>query len=348
MPHSTGVLTAIALFLVLPSSPGPTAAEVSSTEVHQLQLADRDSSQPKSAKSRWSPAKRMRLKVVGQQRRLIFNDDMYELDRTWAHTPEGLLRARLGPLVGTQVDTISFSVIEADAPVYDSKIQPIYGDAHGGPPPERAWPRIVANIKALRKSRHCPIQIITDFAHQHGIESWAHVRMNDVHDSFVPGWLCNWKKENPDLLVDRTGMLADRALYVTAADFTHPEVRGRKFEIIEEVGNRYDIDGYELDYIRHSVLFSRSMRGQPVTSEEVEIMTSFMRRVRQFTDQLGARRGRPVLIASRVPGTIEKCLNIGLDVKTWLEDDLVDILIGGGGYSPFTIRISDFTQLADP
>jgi len=77
-------------------------------------------------------------------------------------------------------------------------------------------------------------------------------------------------------------------------------------------------------------------------------MTSFMRRVRQFTDQLGARRGRPVVIASRVPGTIEKCLNIGLDVKTWLEDDLVDILIGGGGYSPFTIRISDFTQLADP
>ena len=172
--------------------------------------------------------------------------------------------------------------------------------------------------------------------------------MNDVHDSFVPGWLCNWKKENPDLLVDRTGMLADRALYVTAADFTHPKVRGRKFEIIEKVGNRYDIDAYELDYIRHSVLFSRSMRGQPITSEEVEIITFFMRRVRQFTDHLGARRGRPVLIASRVPGTIEKCLNIGLDVKTWLEDDLVDILIGGGEYSPFTIRISDFTQLADP
>ena len=51
-------------------------------------------------------------------------------------TPEGFLRHRSAPLAGTHVDTISWSVLGswADAPVYDSKVQPFYGDAHGGPP----------------------------------------------------------------------------------------------------------------------------------------------------------------------------------------------------------------------
>ena len=46
------------------------------------------------------------------------------------------------------------------------------------------WPHIGPNIKALAKQDPSPIQIITDFAHEHGMESWAHLRMNHVHDSF--------------------------------------------------------------------------------------------------------------------------------------------------------------------
>ena len=76
-------------------------------------------SQPK-----WSKAKEARVKVANRQRRIIFNDDTYELSRADANTPEGFLKRRLKPLVGTHVDTISFSVLGgwADAPVYDSKI----------------------------------------------------------------------------------------------------------------------------------------------------------------------------------------------------------------------------------
>ena len=292
-------------------------------------------------------AKQARIEAVHRQRRVIYNDDMYELDRKWANTAEGFLKGRLKPLVGTHVDTISFSVIEADAPVYDSKVQPIYGDAHAGPPPY--WPNITDNIKALAKAGQCPIQIITDFAHDNGMESWAHVRMNDVHDSFLPGWLSTWKKEHPELLVDSTEVIRDMekypmALYVTSLDFTHEVVRQRKLEIIEEVCQRYDIDGFELDYIRHPVLFNRTMRGLPVTAEEVQIMTSLHRRIRRLTDEAAARRGRPILLTVRVPDTFEQSMNIGLDVKAWLNEDLVDILIAGGGYAPFTMPVDEIIK----
>ncbi len=296
-------------------------------------------------------AKIARQTVVNKQRRVIFNDDTYELSRSDANTPEGFLKRRLEPLAGTHVDTIAFSVLGgwADAPVYDSKVQPIFGDAHGGPP--SYWSAVTTNVKALIKTGRCPLQIVIDFAHGNGMELFASVRMNDCHDSFIPGGVTIWKKQHPELLVDSKGVPPDRAkhplgLYVGAQDFSHEQVRQRKIEIIEEVCQRYDIDGFELDYIRHPVLFSRTMKGLPVTAEEVEIMTCLHRQIRSLTDRVADRRGRPILLALRGPDNLEMCMNIGLDVKTWLEEDLVDILITGGGYAPFTMPLEQWTELA--
>lgn len=299
-----------------------------------------------TAESRWSRAKRARVEAARRQRRAIFNDDTYELSREDANTPQGFLKRRLKPLAGTHVDTISWSVLGgwADAPVYDSKAQPIYGDAHGGPPPY--WSTVTANVKALIKAGHCPLQIVIDFAHEGGMEAFASVRMNDVHDSFIEGGQTLWKREHPELLVDTKGLLPNFELYVTSQDFSHEEVRQRKSEIIEEICERYDVDGFELDYIRHPVFFSRTMRGLRVTDEEAEIMTSLMRRIRRITDEAAVRRGRPLLLAARVPDTFELAMHVGLDLRTWLEEDLVDILIAGGGYAPFTLPVADFTDVA--
>jgi len=293
----------------------------------------------------WSEAKQARMEAAGRQRRVIFNDDSAELSRDDANTPESFLSRRLKPLVGTHVDTISWSVLGtwADAPVYDSKVQPIYGDAQGG---LLGSPRSTANVKALIAAGHCPLQVVIDFAHDNGMEAFASVRMNDVHDSFVPKGITIWKKQHPELLVDTIGMLPNMQLYTTAQDYTHEQVRQRKIEIIEDICQRYDVDGFELDYIRHPVLFSRLMRGEPAAQHEVEIMTTFMGRIRQITDEAAARRGRPILIASRVPDSFELSKNIGLDLEAWLEQDLVDILIAGGGYAPFSLPVAEFTEVA--
>lgn len=146
------------------------------------------------------------LKALEAQRRIIFNDHTYELSRDDANTPEGFLKRRLKPLEGTQVDVICWSLLGgwADAPVYDSKIQPIYGDAHGGPP--EYWPKATKNIKALIKGGRGRLQIVVDFAHPNNMELFASIRMNDCHDNFIPGGITLWKKEHPEFLVDRSGV----------------------------------------------------------------------------------------------------------------------------------------------
>ena len=294
----------------------------------------------------WSDAKKVRVAAARRQRRVIFNDDTYELSREDANTPEGFLSRRLKPLAGTHVDTISFSVLGGwcDCPIYDSKIQPIYGDAHGGPP--EYWPLVTRNVHALAESGRCPLQIVIDFARENGMEILASMRMNDAHDSFIPGGISMWKRKHPELLVDTKGRLPQFEIYTSCQDFSNKEVQDRKFEIVEELFQRYDVDGFELDFIRHPVFFSRTMRGEPATVKEQQIMTSFMGRIRRLTDETGSRRGRPLLLAMRVPDSFELSRRIGLDLRTWLAEDLVDILIAGGGYAPFSLPVGEFTRLA--
>ena len=290
--------------------------------------------------------KQARLEAAQRQRRIIFNDDTSELSRANANTAESILKHRLEPLAGTHVGTISWSILGGwgDAPVYDSKIQPIFGTAHAGPPP--SWSNVTGNVQALIDSGQCPLQIVVDHAHANGMEAFASVRMNDVHDSFIPGGITTWKSENPRLLVDTSNMVPAFELYTTAQDFSCEEVRQRKLEIIQEVSNQYDIDGFELDTIRHPVFFSRTIRGEPATEDETAIMTALMHRVREITDRAATDRGKPLLIAVRVPDSFEKAKRIGLDVRTWLTDDLIDILIVGGGYAPFTLAVNEFISTA--
>ena len=298
-------------------------------------------------------ARAARQKVLAEQRRVIFNDDTYELRRDDANTATGFLKRRLKPLVGTHVDVISWSVLGgwADAPVYDSKVQPIYGDAHGATVPY--WPKVTANVKALIANDRCPLQVVLDFAHGNGMEVFASIRMNDCHDSFIPGGVTLWKKEHPGFLVDRGDVPQDKGahplgLYVIAQNFSNAEVRDRKFEIIEEVCQRYDIDGVDLNFMRLPVFFSRTMRGEPVTEEEIEIMTGLIRRIRRCTDKRALERGRPILLAAILPDRLEQSRHLGLDVPKWIDEDLIDIIIPGLGYSPFSTPVDDYVALAHP
>ena len=295
----------------------------------------------------WSDAKRAHVEAAQRPRQLIFNDDTHELALESADTPEGFLGHRLTPLAGTQVGTIAWSVLcgQFDAPVYDSHVQPIYGDAHGRF--VHYWHRATENVRALTREHRCPLHLVTDFAHAYGMESFASIRMNDVHDSFLDG-MTSWKFTHPQFMVDTCGMLPEFELYTTAQDFSHPQVRERKLEIIDEISQRYDVDGFELDYIRHPVLFSRRMRGEPCNADEVQTITSFMHQIRRITDAAAARRRRPLLIAVRLPDTSTACLVNGMNLAAWLEEDLIDILIAGGGYAPFGMPLDSFVEACRP
>ena len=294
--------------------------------------------------------------IETRKQRVIFNGDSAVLMHPGASTVEGFLAPRLEALPGTPVTTISWSILAGDAPSYDSRIQPIYGDAQQSDRPDYMNP-YAANLKTLVEAGTCPLKIVTDFAHEHGMEAFASLRMNDVHDSFVEGHLSRWKLDHREFLVSTRGLqtaIAEPAfpgspvanLYSTALDFTHQVVRDRKFEIIEEVCLRYDLDGVELDFIRHPVLFKSIFEGEAVTPEQVSLMTAFIRRVRQRMDEIGEERGRPLLLAVRTPDDLELSLGIGLDLEAWMREGLVDMLFLGGGYAHFSLPVAQMAQAA--
>ncbi|RKU09070.1 hypothetical protein C6502_13640 [Candidatus Poribacteria bacterium] len=301
------------------------------------------------SKTDWSETKRARVEAAQRSRRIIFNDDTHELALEDANTPEGFLAHRIAPLAETQVGAISWSVLcgQFDAPAYDSKVQPIYGDAQGAP--VKYWHRVTENVKTLAREYRCPLHLVCDFAHKHDMEAFASVRMNDVHDSFMDAnAMTVWKRTHPEFMVDTHGTLPEFELYTTAQDFSHEPVRQRKLEIIEEICQWYDVDGFELDYIRHPVLFSRRLRGESCTADEIALITSMMREIRSLTDAAAERRGRPSLIAVRVPDTFITSLDNGMDVSAWLEEDLIDLLIIGGGYAPWSLPVETWVEAAQP
>jgi len=170
---------------------------------------------------------------------------------------------------------------------------------------------------------------------------WSY-RMNNIEDSFAAWSHPRWKREHPEYLLGKPEdypkyPMTDPRKWWSALNFAVPEVRGHVLRIFEDVLARYDIDGVDMDWFRHPRFFPETTEERAVTPEHIAMMNDFVREVRALSDKTGAARGRPLLISCRVPLSVERCLAIGLDVPTWLGEDLVDILVFGGDLGPMAM-----------
>ncbi len=92
-------------------------------------------------------------------------------------------------------------------------------------------------------------------------------------------------------------------------DWTHKEVRDYKFSLISEICRNYDIDGLELDFMRHACYFN----SQDTTARQrIEIMTVFVKRVKELLNKT-SRDGRQRFLCVRVPFRLKDCEAIGID-----------------------------------
>ncbi|MEO2049496.1 MAG: discoidin domain-containing protein [Pirellulales bacterium] len=132
----------------------------------------------------------------------------------------------------------------------------------------------------------------------------------------------------------------------SALNYAKPAVRDYLCRIQQDVCSRYDIDGVECDYYRTPMFFRTIMDGQPATPAETEILTGFQRRLRQIHLREGTKRGHPILTAARVPTTPATCRYVGIDIRRWIKDRLIDVLTVSGGYLPFTEPIDEIVKLA--
>lgn len=308
--------------------------------------------------------KQLRKQAAHRARRIIYNDDgCYARP---FETPEKFLKARLQQVTNTQVDSVFYCTGITTMFLHLAQV----GEIFTGFAPDSLTnnaaafalnafaPNMLNGIRSLKEAGHDILALAVDFCHQNDIEILWSLRMNDIHDSesnerLHPWELSRWKREHPEYMFGEptdwnAHARSDPRCYWSALDYEIPEVRDYIFRILEDVCQRYDVDGIELDWLRHPKFFQPTQYLQPAASKHLAMLCSFLRRVRAMTERVAEGRGRPLLVACRVPLSVECSLALGLDVDTWLKEELVDILVIGGGYAPMAMapQVREMTELA--
>ncbi len=107
-------------------------------------------------------------------------------------------------------------------------------------------------------------------------------------------------------------------------NFAVSAVREHTVKCLREVASMYDFDGIQIDFARH-VPFLPPGRQWELRHHLTELMCM----ARRMTRAVAQDRGRPLLLAAKVPRNPAGCRIDGFDVWTWAEEDLVDILTLG-------------------
>jgi hypothetical protein len=277
-----------------------------------------------------------RQAAAQKKRRMLYNDDgvyVHPFD-----TPEKFINVRLRQIFGRQVDTVTFNVGATTLFTFDNDVGETYGEFINESSP--AWAQNVKkSVAALRESGHSTAGLALEHCHKNGIEFFLSLRMNDIHDSFHAFMRSRYKRNHPQYLFGPKSL-----------NYEIPAVRDYIFRITESFCTNYDIDGIELDWWRDPRAFPPSWVGEPLEPWHVEAMNNLIRRIRYMTERVGEERGRPILLAVRTPSSVERALFVGFDLKTWFEEDLVDILAIGGGYAPVAINstVREMVDFAQP
>ena len=181
-----------------------------------------------------------------------------------------------------------------------------------------------------------PAQVWAKHSHENGMKFIAGFRMNDEHsggnlsDPYRASMIGRFLKQSPQLWLKG---------HPGALDYSHAEARDYMLAVLREVVQRFDVDGLELNYIRHEHCFPAG-----TGPDRHSLMTEFLRRVRAMLDAAG--RERRLMLGVMVPQTLDECQALGYDVPTWIRAGLIDYVAPSDFfYADFNARWEEFAAL---
>lgn len=282
-----------------------------------------------------------RRDAAHRRRRVIFNNDGDDIWAMGADNVEKFLAVRHTPLLDTHVDSICYSTTQSfNLFSHDTKVAEVFRSREGA--------FAGNNLPGFLDQQTDGLRMSSEFAKRHGLEAIWTLRMNDVHDAWTPALRPQWKSDDPTRVMSRaesTRDFSDRRRLWSLVDFEHPDVEPRLLAIIAEVLENYSIDGIELDFLRAPFYFRSSYAGQPTTDAQTAILTRLVRSIRSLVRSESSRQGTPFLLNARVPATVEACRRIGIDIKSWLQEGLIDALVPGGGHIAFDLPVKEMIRL---
>ena len=260
-----------------------------------------------------------------------------------------MLEATVDEVAGKGIDVHLIQLAHGQVPWYQSKVYPMeehlrwWRDYFGADP--LSDPFLTGGISRFILEGGDPLQIFIDRCRATGQAPFISLRLNDVHhveNIHTPGntrgvnAISRFYAEHLDC---RFGSdLTD--WFQRTLDWSRPEVPAYMFSLIEEQCENYDIDGFELDFMRFPHFFETARTPLP---ERVAVMTGFVRRVREVLDRT-AGRGRHRWLCARVPCYLEALPVLGLDLSGMAEAGLEMINLSA---SYFTVQQTDLARIRE-
>ena len=279
-----------------------------------------------------------RRAAVNRPRTLIYNTDgcdMLYYRSNLTVSVEDFVSCRLAYTKGTRITTLSYCPQSAGFGHFTCRKAGEAFVENGADPKDHGGDyNASSNFFALGTDA---LEMACDYAHTNGLEVFVSIRVNDTHDAAGsldrPSPLFpRFKRKHPEFLMGRGREGDGRPPFCnwSAVDFAHSEVRAHMRQFVRELVENYDVDGVEYDFNRHMQLFKTVAWGAEATAEQLDLMTGFMRELKAVTEEVGRRRGRPIVIAMRTPDSVGYCRAVGIDLERWLSEKLVDLWIGAG------------------
>ena len=202
----------------------------------------------------------------------------------------------------------------------------------------KTWPGAEAGVQVeyarrLREAGTDPFSITIDVCRRRNVLILPSYRMN-AEDWYNHTYLLSdFGRAHPEWVIRLTpAEIAANVAHPTletsgALDPAVPAVYEHRMKIFTEVANDYDVDGIEFNFKRWNHMISDPHKNHPV-------LTQMVRDTRAVLDEAAAKRGRErLLLGVRVGHTLAgesegffelSCLDLGLDVATWIKEGLVD------------------------
>jgi hypothetical protein len=224
-------------------------------------------------------------------------------------------------LLGTPVEALMFTMGDGRTVLHDTRVGELWGH-HVSKWPHLIFRRAHQNAKGLIQAGQDPLRIVCDRARGRGmlvypvllVQQGTGKRGEDTRAS-------EFRFKHRHLEIG-AGVGVDPAFPgFHGLDFKHEAVRRERFALIEETLERYPVDGFELQ-LNYMPYYFRPDEVEPGR----RIMTEWIRRVFQAVKRSG--EGRELVL--RVPASLERCESVGLDIREWLRQGMVDVLIPQG------------------
>jgi hypothetical protein len=267
------------------------------------------------------------------------------------------VREWIEPLRDSDFGIILWSTCRGEGCLYSTRIStPVNAHYHASIDPYFRG----ADLPKAIQAGFDPLKSAVEMAHECGLRIFGSIRM--IGAKFPPN---QGPYQLPSVFWDHPEYRARtrEGDYLGTYSLAHPEVQKMFIDLFREQVENYDLDGVHLHFNRGYPFilyedaavegFRREYGIDARTLDpheerwhnyKMDLITEYLRKIRQMLDEVGKSRGRHFDFAVHVGNSLGNCHHMKLDVPRWVREGLVQHVILHPAYSGESIEDKRITR----